>query len=139
MQQPNIANNNFYEFEFHRNNLGDPGRIAGIGCDVANSTQVYLRAPSSTQTPLGVANTNVNFYVVRIDYKPGNDDVYVYRNPAGNLEPDNDPVLTMLSVADMSFDGLSLAAYVNGMTVKNDEIRAGQTLGQRLGKSSGVL
>ncbi len=133
MQQPNIANNNFYEFEFHRNNLGDPGRIAGIGCDVANSTQVYLRAPSGTQTPLGVANTNVNFYVVRIDYKPGNDDVYVYRNPADNLEPDNDPVLTMLSVADMSFDGLSLAAYVNGMTVKNDEIRVGQTWASVIG------
>jgi len=133
MQQPKIANNNFYEFEFHRNDLGDPGRIAGIGCDIANSTQVYLRAPGSTHTPLGVANTNVNFFVVRIDYKSGNDDVYVYRNPTGNLESDNEPVLTMLSVADMSFDGLSMGAYNNGMTVKNDEIRVGQNWASALG------
>src|SRR4051812_37163306 len=84
VQQHNFATNNFYEFEFHRNNLGDPGRIGGIGCDIANSSQVYLRAPASTSTPLGVSDTNANFYVLRIDYKAGNDDVYVYRNPIGS-------------------------------------------------------
>lgn len=133
LQQPSVANNNFYEFEFHRNDLGDGGRIGGIGCDIANSTQVYLRAPASTHTPLGVANTNVNLYIVRIDYKSGNDDVYVYRNPTGSLESDNEPVLTMPAVADMSFDGFSLGAYVNGVTVKNDEIRVGQAWAEALG------
>jgi hypothetical protein len=133
LQQPNIANNNFYEFEFHRNDLGDPGRIGGIGCDVANSAQVYLRAPAATQTPLGVADTNVNFYVLRIDFKAGNDDVSVYRNPTGSLESDNEPVLTMLTVADMSFDGISMAAYLNGMTVSHDEIRIGKTWASVLG------
>jgi fructan beta-fructosidase len=131
--QPNIANNSFYEFEFHRGDLADPGRIAGIGCDVANSSQVYFRAPAGTQTPLGLATTNVNLYVVRINFKSGNDDVYVYRNPTGALETDNEPVLTQLAVADMSFDGLAMAAYLNGATLRSDEIRVGQSWNSVLG------
>lgn len=123
----------FYEFEFHRDNLGDSGRIAGIGNDVGTSTQVHLRAPNSTHTPLGVGNTNVNFYVVRIDFKSGNDDVYVYHNPTSSLESDNDPVLTRLAAADMSFDGLSMGAYLNGVTVRHDEIRVGSTWASVLG------
>ncbi|HTI98794.1 MAG TPA: GH32 C-terminal domain-containing protein [Dongiaceae bacterium] len=123
----------FYEFEFHRGDLGDPGRIGGIGNDLADATTVNFRAPNLTQTPLGWGNTNVNFYVVRIDFKPGNDDVYVYRNPTGAAEADNAPVLTMLSVADMSFDGISLAAYLNGVTVNHDEIRLGLTWASVLG------
>jgi len=132
LQQPSSAGY-FYEFEFHRENLGDPGRIAGIGNDVGNSTQVHLRAPNSTHTPAGVGNTNVNFYVVRIDFKSGNDDVYVYRNPVGSLESDNDPVLTRLAAADMSFDGLAMGAYLSGVTVKHDEIRIGASWASVLG------
>jgi len=90
LQQPSSAGY-FYEFEFHRDNLGDPGRIAGIGNDVANSTQVNLRAPVTTHTPMGVGSTNVNFYVVRIDFKSGNDDVYVYRNPRAIWKPTTNP------------------------------------------------
>lgn len=131
LQQPNAATL-FYEFEFHRGDLGDQGRIAGIGNDF-NSTTVNLRAPNSKQTPLGLGNTNVNFYVVRIDFKAGNDDVYVYRNPLGSAEAENDPVLTMSSVSDMSFDGISLAAFVGTTTVKHDEIRLGETWGDALG------
>jgi hypothetical protein len=41
----------FYEFEFHQGDLGDPGRIGGIGNDF-NSTTVNFRAPDSVQTPL---------------------------------------------------------------------------------------
>lgn len=132
LQQPNSAGY-FYEFEFHRDNLGDPGRIAGIGNDVGNTTQVNLRAPASTHTPLGVGKTNVNFYVVRIDFKSGNDDVTVYRNPTGPLESDNDPVLVKLAVADLSFDGISMGAYLNGVTVRHDEIRIGTTWDSVLG------
>jgi len=131
LQQPG-ATIKFYEFEFHRGDLGDPGRIGGIGNDF-NSTTVNLRAPNSTQTPLGPGSTNVSFYVLRIDFKAGNDDVCVYRNPTGNAEADNEPVLTMPVVADMSFDGISLAAFLNGDTVKHDEIRLGETWGDVLG------
>src|SRR5262245_14485069 len=132
LQQPSSAGY-FYEFEFHRDNLGDLGRTAGIGNDLGNSTQVHLRAPAGTHTPMGVGNTNVNFYVVRIDFKSGNDDVTVYRNPTSNLESENDPVLVKLAVSDMSFDGISMGAYLNGVTVKHDEIRIGTTWASVLG------
>lgn len=136
LQQPN-STSQFYEFEFHRGDLGDPGRIAGIGNDF-NSTTVNLRTDvpaggNSSFWVLGSGDTNVNFYVMRIDYKAGNDDVYVYRNPTGNTEADNEPTLTMLSVADMSFDGISLAAFLNGVSVQHDEIRLGETWGDVLG------
>ena len=124
LQRPN-STGYFYEFEFHRNDLGDSGRIGGIGNDVSDSSQVHLRAPAGTQTPAGTGNSNVNLYVVRIDYKPGNDDVYVYRNPTRDFESENDPVLTLLSVADMSFDGIAVASYLNGVEVQTDEIRIG--------------
>ena len=136
LQQPN-GTSQFYEFEFHRGDLGDPGRIAGVGNDF-NSTTVNLRTEvpaggTSSFWVLGPGDTNVNFYVVRIDYKASNDDVYVYRNPTGNTEADNEPTLTMLSVADISFDGISLAAFLNGVSVKHDEIRLGETWGDVLG------
>lgn len=126
LQQPNTPAQ-FYEFEFHRGNLGDPGRIAGIGNDLANATSVNLRAPGTVQTPFALGDANVNFYVVRIDYHGGSDDVTVYRNPAGSLESNNAPALTLLGVADMSFNGLAMGAYLSGMTVNDDEIRLGQT------------
>lgn len=124
LQQPD-GTSLFYEFEFHRGNLGDPGRIAGIGNDTANAI-VNLRAPNNASTFIGTGSTGVNLYVVRIDFKAGNDDVYVYQNPLSATEPGT-PTLTKLGVSDMSFNGLSLAAFVNGRTVKHDEIRLGQS------------
>ena len=123
IQQPN-GTDVYYEFEFHRGNLGDGGRIAGIGND-AGGNNVNLRAPNGTHSTIGAGNTGVNFYVVRIDFKNGNDDVYVYRNPTTLTE--SSPTLTKLGVADMSFDGLSLGAFANGRTVAHDEIRIGES------------
>ena len=124
LQQPD-GTTLFYEFEFHRGNLGDPGRIAGIGNDTNNPT-VSLRAPNNTQTLIGPGSTGVNFYVVRIDFKAGNDDIYVYQNPVSATEPAT-ATLTKLNAADMSFNGISFGAFVNGRTVKHDEIRLGQS------------
>lgn len=132
LQQPNSPAQ-FYEFEFHRGNLGDSGRIGGIGNDMPNATTVNLRAPDTQQTPFAVGNTNVNFYVVRIDYHGGSDDVYVYDNPTGPNESNNQPALTMPGVADMSFNGISMGAYLNNVTVNDDEIRLGQTWASVLG------
>ena len=123
MQQPD-GTSLFYEFEFHRGNLGDPGRIGGIGNDT-NNPVVNLRAPNNATSLIGPGSTGVNFYVVRIDFKPGNDDVYVYQNPVSAFEPGT-ATLVKTAVADMSFNGFSLAAFVNNRTVKHDEIRIGQ-------------
>ncbi|WP_367871614.1 beta strand repeat-containing protein [Luteolibacter sp. Populi] len=122
LQQPD-GTSKFYEFEFHRGDLGDPGRIGGIGNDTGDPN-ISLRT-AGDKTIFGPASTGVNLYVVRIDFKPGNNDVYVYQNPISATEP-GIPTLTKLAASDMSFNGLSIAAFDNGRTVKHDEIRLGQ-------------
>ena len=130
LQQPDRTSG-FYELEFHKGNLSDPGRIGGIGNDTGTG-DVNLRAPNGVNNrSLGAGTTNVNFYVVRIDYKAGNDDVFVYRNPTSLTEPAT-PTLTASNVADMSFNGVSVAAY-NGPDVKTDEIRLGATWADAIG------
>lgn len=107
----------FYEFELNRGMT----RISGVGNDT-HTDNVNLRGPDNSFTSIGTGNTNVNFYVMRIDFKAGGDDVRVYRNPATDTEPDQ-PTLTMDDFADMSFNRISLAAFANGNTAKFDEIR----------------
>lgn len=130
LQQPDRTSG-FYELEFHKGNLSDPGRIGGIGNDTGTAN-VNLRAPNNVNNhSLGAGTTGVNFYVVRIDYKAGNDDVFVYRNPTSDTEPVT-PTLVVSNVADMSFNGVSVAAY-NGPDVKTDEIRLGATWADAIG------
>ena len=126
LQQPNIANNNYYEFEIHRGDLNDPGRVGGVGCDTGGSSSVYLRTPAAAQTLIGPASTSVSFYVVRIDFTGGNDTVSVYQNPTSATEPAT-PTLVESSAGDMSFSGISFGAFVNGATVAHDEVRIGET------------
>ncbi len=126
MQQPNVANNNYYEFELHRGSLNDPGRIGGVGSDTGGSTNVFLRTPSANQTVIGPASTAVSFYVVRIDFMGGNDTVSVYQDPTSATEPVT-PTLTEAGAGDMSFNGISFGAFVGGTTVVHDEVRVGET------------
>jgi fibronectin-binding autotransporter adhesin len=125
MQQPNDMTS-YYEFEFHRGDLGDPGRVAGVGNDSGGNTDVYLRVPSAGQTSIGPGNTSVNLYVMRIDFLGGNDTVTIYRNPTSATEPVT-PTLTLANAGDMSFNGLSFGCFNNGRTVAHDEIRVGET------------
>ncbi len=122
----------FYEFEFHRANLNDPGRIAGVGNDTA-TTEVNLRTPGAPFADLGAGDGLVNFYVVRIDFHGGNDDVRVYRNPTSLTEPLT-PTVSLTNVGNMSFNGISLGAYGNYLAV--DEIRVGATWSDALGMTS---
>lgn len=126
----------FYEFEIHRNDYGDPGRIAGIGNDTGSaSTTVNLRAPVNTHTSLGAGDTAVNFYVLRIDFHGGNDDIRVYRNPTSLTEPGS-PTLTRLGVGDMSFDRFCVGAWGNYVAI--DEIRVGTAWTNVIGLASTV-
>lgn len=125
LQQPNDTTS-YYEFEFHRGDLGDPGRVAGIGNDSGGNTDVYLRVPSAGQTSIGPGNNSVNLYVVRIDFQGGNDNVTVYRNPTSASEPVT-PTLAFSGAGDMSFNGISFGCFNNGRTVAHDEIRLGES------------
>ena len=125
MQQPN-GTTSYYELEFHRGDLGDPGRIGGIGNDSGGNTGVYLRVPAAGQTLIGPGSASVNFYVVRIDFQGGNDTVSVYQNPTSSTEPGT-PTLAMPGAGDMSFNGISFGCFNNGRTVAHDEIRVGET------------
>jgi len=102
---------------------GDVGRVAGIGNDTPSSN-VNLRAPADKFASLGPGDTNVNVYVVRSDFKPGEDDVRVYRNPNSMTEPET-PTLTRLQAANLSFDGISMAAYARDAGVWHARIRMG--------------
>ena len=73
--------------------------------------------------------------MLRIDFKPGNDDVYVYQNPSSASEP-GVPTLTKLGAADMSFNGISLAAFSGSRSVAHDEIRIGATYADVVSGSS---
>ncbi len=125
MQQPN-GTTAYYEFEFHRGDLGDPGRIGGVGNDSGASTSVYLRVPNFGQTAIGAGSSGVSFFVVRIDFTNGNDTVTVYQNPTSATEPGS-PTLSVPLAGDMSFNGLSVGSFDNGRTVMHDEIRVGET------------
>jgi len=116
LQQP-TKTSLFYEFELKRGSE----RIAGIGNDT-HTDDVNLRAPAETFTSIGPGNTNVNFYVLRIDFKPGGDDVRVYRNPTSLTEPEQ-PTLKLLGAADLPFNRISLAAFANGNEVRFGQIR----------------
>ncbi|HEX4266018.1 MAG TPA: RICIN domain-containing protein [Verrucomicrobiae bacterium] len=107
----------FYEFELNNGTE----RIAGLGNDT-HTDNVNLRAPAHSFTTIGSGNTNVNFYVMRIDFHSGNDDVRVYRNPTSDTEPE-EPALILPDGADMSFNRVSLAAFANGNTARFDQIR----------------
>ncbi|MCF7675664.1 MAG: hypothetical protein K9N23_00145 [Akkermansiaceae bacterium] len=74
----------------------------------------------------------MNFYIVRIDFKAGNDDVYVYHDATSATEP-SVPTLTRLAAADMSFNGISFGAFLNGRTVAHDEIRLGSSWAEVVG------
>jgi cysteine-rich repeat protein len=125
LQQPIDDPALFWEFEFHRDDLGDAGRIGGIGNDVGSvPPTVNLRAPNPVQQPIGQATTNVEFWVLRIDYKAGNDDIRVYRNAPLEIEPATAD-LVATAQADMAFDSLGIISFLNNRLVAHDEIRVG--------------
>jgi fructan beta-fructosidase len=141
LQQPS-STSHFYEFELKRGDLGDGGRIGGIGNDTGD-THAHLRIESpagvaSTFYDLGPGSTEVNFYVLRIDYHAGNDTVTVYRNPASPTEPAV-ATLTVSNISDMSFNGISVGAYLNGVTVSHDEVRVGMTWADVVGDNVSQL
>lgn len=135
LQEPNTVNS-YYELGLKRGGLSDSGRIGGVTSDNGGG-HVWWRTESpaggnSSWGDLGPGDANgIDFYVVRIDFKAGNDNVYVYRNPTSTTEPAV-PTVTVLNVADMSFYGITVDAF-NGPQMGVDEIRLGATWDDAIG------
>jgi hypothetical protein len=115
-------NGGYYEVVFNRDDLGDGGRIAGVGDDLRFGT-INLRT-AGDQTPIMNRDTNVNLFVLRIDYAAGNDTVSVWANPTGSTL--GAPGLQVQN-SDMSFDGISFAAFNDSNSIHVDELRFGTT------------
>jgi fructan beta-fructosidase len=118
--------NGYFEFEFHKAGLGDSTRVMGIGNDTRTNT-VNLRTGSIDNQSLGALDTNVNLYVMKIQFQSGSDTVSVYRDPTGTTEPQT-PTL-QVTTPSVNFNGISVAAFLDNQSVTTDEIRMGTTFG----------
>lgn len=134
LEQPAVTSK-FYEFEFHRGDFGDPGRVAGIGNDTPGN-DTYFRLPGGSFLDLGPGDAAVNFYVVRIDFHGGNDDVRVYRNPTSLTEPGT-PTATKLGAGNLSFDRFCVGVWDNFVAL--DEIRVGTEWTNVIGLASATV
>jgi hypothetical protein len=112
-----------YEFELHSGHLDHRGLVGGIGVQ-KNNAGVELRN-GKTKIKIGNVRPGVSFYVMRIDYKRGNDKARVYMNPPLAAEP-NKPDAEG-SNADMKFDAIAMAVFDHQQEVGFDEIRIGTT------------
>jgi autotransporter-associated beta strand protein len=136
LQMESSSSGGYWEFDFQRGNLGDPGRMGGVGNDVGDAN-VHLRSEypaggGSTMYTIGLMDANnVDFYVVRIDYIANGANVRVYRNPTSTTEPAV-PALTVSNLTDYSFNGFAMAR-ANGPTMSVDEIRVGATWDDAIG------
>jgi hypothetical protein len=121
----------FYAFELKRSVLGDEGSRLYIGNDVSgNDLQVcaYRNRDLSAANLgkqfqwLGPATTDVELFVIRIDFGTTSDNVTVYRNPSLDAEPVMSPHLVNAGFLD--FDAISFAAWVgpSGRLAQFDEI-----------------
>jgi hypothetical protein len=72
------------------------------------------------------ATTDAEFYVVRMDFLAGLDEVRVYRNPPLGSEPKT-PDAEDLDYPKISFDTVQLQAFIPGRVLGVDEIRIGET------------
>jgi len=109
-------------FQFHGLELNrGANRVACIGSD-PDTNIINFSVTNETGAHIDRGNINSDFYVMRIDFKPGNDDVRVYRNPKSDSEP-AEPSLTRLSVADMSFNRISVIENTKDNSIKNVQIR----------------
>jgi autotransporter-associated beta strand protein len=132
------ASGGYWEFDFQRGNLNDPGRMGGIGNDVGDGN-VHLRSEypagqGSTMYNLGAGTANiVNFYVVRIDYNAtSGDTMRVYRNPTSTTEPAIS-TLTVSNLPDYYINGFAVASGDPGHAQAVDEIRVGATWADAIG------
>ncbi|MEP6668234.1 MAG: hypothetical protein ABJF10_03725 [Chthoniobacter sp.] len=125
-------------FELFRGTSADSGRILSVnqytGHGSANyyltvgegaNSNVFGGTPT-TDANLGFTNTNVNLFVLRIDFGVGGTDtVSIYANPLLGTEPGSP--LGQVTASDLSFDRISNSTFSGGAVQMLDEVRVGTT------------
>lgn len=129
--------NGYFEVELHRDDLGDPGRVGGVGDDVGGAQAgdpfggdgFYLRAGTSNANYIADRDAELHQFVVRIDFVPGADNVSAYIDPTSAAALPN---VVVSAGGNLSFDGLSVGTFNNGNVVLVDEIRVATTFAEAL-------
>jgi hypothetical protein len=121
MQVSNLTANASFGFYGDGTNLNQ-SQLAVVAN--AATTNFVLTAPGGvTLTNFGVLNTNLNLFVISINFKPRNDTVSVYVNPlAGTNTPS--PTVTLSNV-NLAFNALGMTCSNATAGVVFDEIRFG--------------
>lgn len=118
----------FYGYELHRGD-GNANRVLcigngaeGSGYGVTSNFNSYLGEKCEL---LGAENTDTNFFVVRIEFGPDNQDVVtVFRNPS-SLEDESQCVAAAELRGNFAFDRVSLGNFEGNKTHEVDELRVG--------------
>jgi predicted phosphodiesterase len=126
---PNQAH---YLIELNRGGLQDRNRVAAFGAEHSGRGHT-MRVANKNDFRVGNASVgSTSFFVMRIDYKNGNDSVKMYLNPPYDKEPAK-PNVHAPNNGDMSFNGISLAMFSQGRKMQVDEIRIGTTYASVMG------
>jgi hypothetical protein len=125
-------NHGGYIVELNRGGLGDRNRIGAIGAEHSGRGHT-MRVANKNDFRVGNASAgSTSFFVMRIDYKNGNDSVKAYLNPPNDKEPAT-PSVQAPNNGDMSFNGISLAMFSHNRKMQVDEIRIGTTYASVMG------
>jgi len=133
--QLETASSDYRAFELHEGGFDDGGnrrlQIA-VGESVGGlvpTSDFALRINETTGMSLGAHDTDVNLFVIRIDFSDAaaSDTVTVYRNPTDlTVEANNTASATVTNV-DFRFDRTSFARFNSSTGIAFDELRIGTT------------
>jgi hypothetical protein len=137
LQLSNATGGNYKAFELHNGGFSDSTQRTlqigqgGTSTDFGGTTNFGLRLFSSDtfRIDLGLADTNVNLFVIRVDLSTTNnaDSITIWRNPTSLLTEPAIPNGT-LSNFNFVFDRTSAANFqANGDSIMVDEIRFGDS------------
>ena len=106
--------------------LRNKARVASFGNNVLSKKEFNLSVGQQKSNPITAGNNKVNFVVLRIDYKSGDDEVSVYMNPPSLDEEPTASAWKSPLKGDLTFDGIGISA-AGIPSLKIDEIRIGNS------------
>lgn len=128
MRFNNTVATQYKAFEFNVTGGGDASRALALGQrDTVFGTTNYALLVDGQTLSLGAADTNVNFFVIELNFSTvaDGDSVTIYRNPTDlGSEGGNTPVGTLTGLDIGNINQMNFAAFSGG-SVSFDELRVG--------------